>query len=144
MTTVLHVILVKLWQANVDKNLYFLIFEIHFQIFEIHIVILEIYFLIFEIHFLISKIHFLIFKIRTIFQIFKNKFWILENEFQILDWGIPKFASAWKFLSSPNARMARNVQKQYGHGVKLQCINKIISNIKTKNNNGFIGENIEN
>ena len=30
-----------LWQANVDKNQYFLIFEIYFQIFEIHFLIFE-------------------------------------------------------------------------------------------------------
>ena len=65
----------NIWQANVDKNRYFLIFEIHFLIFEIHFLIFEIHFLIFEIHFLIFKIHFLIFKIhflilkiRTIFK----------------------------------------------------------------------------
>ena len=32
---------VILWQADVDKNRYFLIFEIHFQIFEIHFLIFE-------------------------------------------------------------------------------------------------------
>ena len=47
-----------LWQANVDKNQYFLIFEIHFLIFEIHFLIFDIHFLIFDIHFLIFKIHF--------------------------------------------------------------------------------------
>ena len=56
------------WQANVDKNQYFLIFENEFQIFEIHFLIFEIDFLIFEIHFLIFEIQFLIFKIRTIFR----------------------------------------------------------------------------
>ena len=59
-----------LWQANVDKNRYFLIFEIDFLIFEIHFLIFKIHFLIFEIHFLIFKIHFLIFKIH--FLIFDN------------------------------------------------------------------------
>ena len=59
-----------IWQANVDKNRYFLIFEIHFLIFEIHFLIFKIHFLIFEIHFLIFKIHFLIFKIH--FLIFEN------------------------------------------------------------------------
>ena len=49
-----HSKLKYLWQANVDKNRYFLIFKIHF--------------LIFENHFLIFKIHFLIFIIRTIFK----------------------------------------------------------------------------
>ena len=35
------------WQANLDKNQYFLKFEIHFEIFEIHFLIFEIHFLIF-------------------------------------------------------------------------------------------------
>ena len=59
---------IHVWQANVDKNQYFLIFENEFQIFEIHFLIFENHFLIFEIHFLIFKIHFLILKIRTIFK----------------------------------------------------------------------------
>ena len=76
----------NLWQANVDKNQNFLIFEIHFQIFEIHFLIFEIHFLRFEIHFLIFKIHFLIFEIHFLrfeihFLIFKIHFLIFEIHF---------------------------------------------------------------
>ena len=84
------------WQGNVDKYRYFLIFEIHFLMLKCIFKYLKL-----KIKFLYQKTNFECEKMnlnirKSILNTKKNEFWILENEFQIRIY--QRFSNILKFI----------------------------------------------